>query len=163
MKILRPVSKRLFESPLGSTLQRGVGLVEVLVAVLVLAIGLLGIALMQTRALTGNNSTMARSMAVVASYSILESMRADRPNALAGSYNGTVSGDDCDAGDANFAQTQLTSWCADLAEKLGPTTATTGVIDCNGNGVCTVTITFDDSRIGAGGSSTQAVVTKAVL
>ena len=165
---LRPVSKCFAGSIPGFVSQRGVGLIEVLMAVLVLAIGLLGIALMQTRALAGNNSTSARSMAVVESYSILESMRADRANAVSNSYNRTMTGDSCTVSPTTtaLATSQLVSWCTDLAAKLGATSSTTGLISCDAAGICTITITFDDSRIGDsqhGGNSAQTVITKAAL
>ena len=67
--------------------QAGVGLIEVLVAVLVLSIGFLGIAALQAMSLSTNNSAMARSMATIASYSIMDAMRADIANAKAGAYN----------------------------------------------------------------------------
>src|SRR3546814_15356356 len=62
--------------------QRGVGMIEVLVSVLVLSVGLLGIALVQTRALANKTSSMGRSLATVATYSILEAIRADRANQI---------------------------------------------------------------------------------
>ena len=73
---------------LGGRHQAGVGLIEVLVAVLVLSIGFLGVAALQARSMSTNNSAMVRSMATIASYSILDAMRADLPNAVAGNYNG---------------------------------------------------------------------------
>src|SRR5690625_4897984 len=50
--------------------QKGVGLIEVLVAVLVLSIGLLGLAQLQAKSLSTNGSAMTRSMATMFSYSI---------------------------------------------------------------------------------------------
>ena len=55
--------------------QQGVGLIEVLIAVLVVSIGFLGVAALQVYTLSTNNSAMARSMTTVASYSILDAMR----------------------------------------------------------------------------------------
>ncbi|TAJ52125.1 MAG: type IV pilus modification protein PilV [Nevskiaceae bacterium] len=145
--------------------QRGVGLIEVLVALLILSIGLLGISLVQARALSSNNSSMGRSMAVVASYSILEAMRADRADALGGAYNQTVTADDdCTIGSTTaLATVQLAGWCAELRATLGAATTTTGTVACDGAGDCTITILFDDSRIGAGGSDTMQVLTRAML
>ena len=67
--------------------QRGVGLVEVLVAVTVLAIGMLGIAAMQATALHNRQSAVERSEAVVHSYGILERMRANHAVAANGGYD----------------------------------------------------------------------------
>jgi len=161
--------------------QYGVGLIEVLVAVLVLSIGFLGIAALQAMSMSTNNSAMARSMATVASYSILDAMRADIVNAKNGAYNGTVAAatpavpasgataavpansSACPGAGSTLATFQLNRWCGQLSSNLGSSTNTTGKINCTGAGECTVTITFDDSRAGAGGSSTQQVVTKAIL
>lgn len=143
--------------------QAGIGLIEVLIAVLVLAIGILGIAAVQTRALANNNSSMGRTMATVASYSILDAMRIDRDAAMAGDYDGTVTADSCPSG-ATLAKNQLQTWCKDLGERLGATSSTSGKIKCDATtGDCEVTIQFDDSRSGAGGNAMQTVVTNAGL
>ena len=161
--------------------QSGVGLIEVLVAVLVLSIGFLGIAALQAMSMSTNNSAMARSMATIASYSIFDAMRADIVNAKAGSYNGTVTAAKaavpasggtaavpanpaaCPATGTTLAAFQLARWCGQLSTNLGATTNTTGKINCTNAGECTITITFDDSRAGVGGGSNQQVVTKAIL
>jgi type IV pilus assembly protein PilV len=143
----------------------GVGLIEVLVAVLVLSIGFLGIAALQALSLSTNNSSMARSMATIDSYSILDAMRADAASARAGAYNGSpaVTASACPAATASLANAQLIQWCKQLGGDLGKVATTTGAITCGATGVCTVTITFDDSRSGAGGGSAQAITTTAML
>jgi type IV pilus assembly protein PilV len=128
-----------------------------------LSIGFLGIAALQAMSLSTNNSAMARSMATIASYSIMDAMRADSVSAKAGNYNATVTADACGAASASLASVQLVQWCNQLGQGLGATANTTGGISCSGAGECTVTITFDDSRAGVGGSATQTVITKAVL
>lgn len=143
--------------------QSGVGLIEVLVAVLVLSIGFLGVAALQAMSLSTNNSAMARSLATISSYSILDAMRVDRVTAVAKGYDGTVTANACPAKSATLASVQLNQWCTQLGHDLGPTAATTGMISCQGNGECTVTITFDDSRAGVGGTNNQQVVTKGIL
>ncbi|HWU78090.1 MAG TPA: type IV pilus modification protein PilV [Rhodanobacter sp.] len=144
--------------------QSGVGLIEILVAVLVLSIGFLGIAALQAMSLSTNNSAMARSMATINSYSILDSMRADLANARNGNYNGTVTASGCKAG-TTLAGAQLYQWCEQLGSSLGAEDTTTGKVACDagGTGNCTITITFDDSRAGAGGTTAQTIVTKAML
>ncbi len=136
-------------------------MIELLVSVLVLSIGLLGVAWVQTSALAANNAAASRSMAVVASYTILDAMRADRTAARNGDYDGDVTADDCPAS-GTLAETQLREWCILLADTLGPVDTTTGEIDCDNSGQCTVTIGYDDSRIGEGGGA-QSVVTKGML
>lgn len=148
----------------GTSSQAGVGLIEVLVAVLVLSIGFLGVAALQAMSLSTNNSAMSRSMATISSYSILDAMRADIGGARNGNYTGTVTFGSCAAG-TGLAGAQLFQWCNQLGENLGKQATTKGKIAC-GNGTtveCTITITFDDSRAGVGGGTSQTVVTKALL
>jgi type IV pilus assembly protein PilV len=150
--------------------QSGVGLIEVLIAVLVLSIAFLGIAALQAMSLSTNNSAMARSMATIASYSILDAMRADIASARSGAYNTTVTANACSAGTSGtLASAQIYQWCtSQLGNKsLGAVASTKGEIACSAVGTasadCTITITFDDSRAGLGGTSNQQVVTRAML
>ena len=150
--------------------QAGVGLIEVLVAVLVLSVAFLGVAALQARSLATSNSAMARSLATIASYSILDAMRADVGSARAGSYNRTgssaLAASACPDATGAMADVQLGQWCAQLAQGLGAVDSTTGQVSCTDAGNtadCTVTITFDDSRAGTGGSNVQTVATRAML
>lgn len=148
--------------PLGSR-QSGVGLIEVLIAVLVLSIGFLGMAALMAKSMATNNSAMARSMATISSYSILDALRADIVAARAGSYNGPVTADSCPGASSSLSSVQLHSWCKELGNALGAQSTTSGQIACTSAGECTVTITFDDSRAGDGGAADQKVITKAIL
>lgn len=65
----------------------GFTLVEVLVAVLVLAIGLLGLALLQTSGLRLNTNSYSRSQATLLAYDIIDRMRANAPGFRAGNYD----------------------------------------------------------------------------
>jgi len=144
--------------------QAGIGMIEVLIAVLVLSIGFLGFAALEAKSLSTNNSAMARSMATINSFSILDAMRADIANAKSGSYNGTVTANACPAaGTGSLAKAQLNQWCKQLAT-LGAAGTTTGTINCDASGTCKITIQFDDSRAGTNfGSSAQKFVTQAML
>lgn len=143
--------------------QTGVGLIEVLIAVLVLSIGFLGIAALQAKSLSTNNSSMARTNAVISSYSILDAMRVDKANALALVYNQTVTADSCPPTGGALSATQLHDWCVELGDRLGASANTKGTILCTAVGDCTITVQFDDSRSGVGGSSAQQIITKAML
>ncbi|WP_323137537.1 type IV pilus modification protein PilV [Dyella subtropica] len=149
----------------GRRRQSGVGLIEVMVAVLVLSIAFLGMAALQARSLSTNNSAMARSMATIAAYSIQDAMRADLANATGGVYNKKVAADSCPASSSSssLATVQLNQWCNQLGGTLGAAATTTGEINCMTSGVCTITVTFDDSRAGAGGASNQQVTTRGML
>lgn len=132
--------------------QSGVGLLEVLIAVLILSLGLLGLAGLQARALQQNQSSLMRSQAVAMSYSILDALRLDRENAITGSYNLAMT---CVAPAANgtLPGDTLNRWISDLRGRLGQAATTCGSITCANNGICTIRIRWDDSK--AGGSATE--------
>jgi type IV pilus assembly protein PilV len=67
-------------------LARGTTLIETLVALLVLSIGLLGVAGLQMSSLQNNRGAHMRSQAQVLAYDIADRMRANRNVALAGGY-----------------------------------------------------------------------------
>jgi len=149
--------------------QHGVGLIEVLIAVLVLSIGVLGLAGLQMRALADNGSSLNRSAATAASYSILEAMRLDRASALNGDYNRTaalgnvITTNNCPAVSTTLASFQLNNWCSrQLANFLGTVSTTKGMINCTATGVCEIRIEFDESR-SAGGNVAQTLITKAAI
>ncbi|SDY37811.1 type IV pilus modification protein PilV [Nitrosomonas sp. Nm33] len=120
--------------------QKGVTMIEVLVAIVVLSIGLLGLAGLQSAGLTHNQSASFRSTATMMTYSILDSMRANRIEAINGSYNITI-GTSIPAV-STIPEQDLNNWLNELALRLP---AGTGAINIAGN-VVTVTIQWDDSR-----------------
>ena len=136
--------------------QSGVTLIEVLIAVLVLSVGLLGLAGLQTSSLRNNQSAMERSMAVIESYSIVDAMRVDRNNAINGAFN--IALDAEPVGDT-FAINELIKWRDRLAGSLGP--EATGAVACNGT-LCTVTVQWDDHR-GTQGLDAQQIATEVQL
>lgn len=148
--------------------QSGVGLIEILIAVLVLSIGFLGMAALQAQALSNNNSAMARSMGTIASYSILDAMRVDPDGVQAGDYDDeevVVPDDwnepgDCGGNAGSLYQTNINNWCDDLGSLMGP--GTKGEISADGGGNYTITITFDDQRA-TGGIAGQTIITQAKL
>jgi type IV pilus assembly protein PilV len=68
----------------------GFTLMEVMIAVLVLSLGLLGLAGLQATSLKANTSAAARGQATLLAYDIIDRMRANRDAALAGTYNNTA-------------------------------------------------------------------------
>ena len=70
--------------------QRGTTLIETMVALLVLSIGLLGIAAMQMSGLFNNRSGYERSQAVMLADEILERIRVNPTGAADGDYDTTI-------------------------------------------------------------------------
>ncbi len=66
---------------------RGFSLIEVLVALLVLSIGLLGLAFLQGQGMKFNTNAYARTQATLLAYDIVDRMRANDQGAGAGNYN----------------------------------------------------------------------------
>ena len=127
---------------------RGAGMVEVLVAVLVLAIGLLGVAAMQATALRNSQSSLERSQGVVHAYTILDAMRANPELARNGAYNMAMT---CAApGAGNIVANDQRMWIQTLQTNLGASAC--GQVQCVGDR-CTITVRWDDSRGTAGSAA----------
>lgn len=94
----------------------GFTLIEVLISVLVLAVGLLGLAGLQATGLRSNHSAYLRTQASLLAYDIADSMRANRVSALAGEYNIALGGT-APTGSAVVA-TDLTRWLDEIATEL---------------------------------------------
>ncbi len=140
--------------------QSGVGLIEVLIAVLVMAIGLLGIAALQATALRNSQGSMERSQAVIQSYTIFDAMRANRVAALSKSeYNtGKMM---CAAGSTDtLAQKDINRWLAAMQATLGSSTC--GQVQCGADGLCKVSVQWDDTRA-TGGTDKHTVETQVYL
>lgn len=136
-------------------LQRGVGLIEVLVAVLILALGLLGMAGLQSKSLRANQSSYARSQAVMLSYYMMDAMRADRASALLGNYNrANVCNTAAITGTA-LSDNNFRDWVGSLRAGLGDEATTCGGVACDvTTEVCTVRVTWNDERAGGLGNQT---------
>lgn len=140
---------------------RGVGMVEVLVAVLVLGVGMLGIAAMQATTLRNSQGALERSQAVIQSYSILDAMRANRAAALGGAYN--LAAMTCaPPAPANLATRDLNAWVTSLRNQLGQSANTCGQVNCDAAGNCTVIVQWDAER-GGGGTPPQQIQTQSQI
>lgn len=121
--------------------QSGISLIEVLITVLILAIGLLGLSALQLSSLKNNQSAMQRSIAVLQTYTIVEGIRADTQAAKAGDFNIKL---DATPSKGTFAGEVLTIWRDELTSKLG--SAAKGSVDCSNKKTCTIIVQWDDSR-----------------
>lgn len=146
--------------------QRGVSLIEVLVALLVTSFGLLGMAALQARAIKGNQSSMQKTQATIMSYYILDAMRIDRNGAKLLNYNtGSLDGSGkigpiCSAAaitGTTLAENNKRDWVTALKASVGNSadTTTCGAVLCDADGNCRVQVRWDDSR--AGGLGVQMV------
>jgi type IV pilus assembly protein PilV len=74
-------------TPHGAFPEAGFTLVEVLVSLVVLSIGMLGMARLVLMSAHSNDSAYLRSQATALAYEMLDNMRANMPAATAGQYN----------------------------------------------------------------------------
>ncbi|MFC6634566.1 type IV pilus modification protein PilV [Microbulbifer taiwanensis] len=131
--------------------QRGATLIEVLISVLILAVGLLGLAATQMMSMKNGNGAHHRYMAALAAQEIIERMRAN-PSALEqGSYDGKVDGSETSTNNCSsscsvndLADRDLYEWDQVLKSNLP---SATGNIARNGDEV-TVTISWKEQHTG---------------
>lgn len=144
---------------------RGVGLIEVLIAVLIMGIGMLGIAALQATSLRNSQSSLERSNAVIQSYAILDAMRANLQGVAGGEYSElrTMQCDLLETADS-LGQKDANHWMQSLRGMLGDSDATCGQVTCSAANVCTVVVRWNDSRGGNGtGDEAQEITTVAHL
>ena len=134
----RPCATRI-----GGINAQGMSMIEVLVSVMVLGVGLLGIAAMQSIALRGGQGSLESSQAVMGSNSIIESMRAN----IGVSYNLAKTCKPADVSGTTLMANDQRAWIAALRNTIGDNDSTCGQITgCPG--ACVVTVFWDDSRAG---------------
>jgi type IV pilus assembly protein PilV len=127
-------------------LAAGFTLVEALVALVVLSIGLLGVAALQFTSLKTNHGSATRTQAVYLAYDIIDRMRANPAAANSHGYDiavgakataGTVAGDD------------LVAWKKNITNSLpaGKTVAPDGSVNLDAaTNLVTVQIVWDDAH-----------------
>lgn len=123
--------------------QRGFYMLEVLVSVLILAIGLLGLAALQSRALRYNHDAYVRSQAAILANDITERMRSVRGATAASqvlSSYATVSGGTCNRNLAT-AQSDVKCWKDAIAAQLP---GGQGTIVDNGDSTYAINISWVD-------------------
>ncbi|HET6628785.1 MAG TPA: type IV pilus modification protein PilV [Woeseiaceae bacterium] len=125
---------------------RGLTLVEILVALFILSIGLLGLAGLQTASLKFNTSAYYRTQATALAYGLADRMRANRAAAFADDYTVALASPapDCAAPNAagTVPQQDISVWRMALACRLP---LGNGSVARNGNDF-TFTIQWDDSH-----------------
>jgi type IV pilus assembly protein PilV len=142
----------------------GFTLIEMLIALLIVTIGLLGMAGLQAYSLKNNVSAYHRSQANNRVYEILDLMRANRPAALAGAYD-IEFGDPAPDG-ASRAEIDVAHWRnalrageADALSNPAGLPLGDGAIRCATTPpVCTIIVEWDDTRGSAAGSRQQIAI-----
>ena len=122
----------------------GFTLLEVMIALLILSIGLLGLAALQATSLKINHGALLRTQATFLTYDMMDRLRANRTAALAGqcdiAMGATISGTSMCADD-------VTDWQDNFVGALLPSGQ--GLIDCSTTAnVCVVTVQWDEGRQG---------------
>jgi len=134
----------------------GFSMVEVLVTLMVLSIGLLGLAAMQTSSIQNTHGAYLRTQATHLAYDMLDRMRANMTGVNNGNYNNIDANESidnytdpgCVAAGCTFPQmttTDTAQWEVDLASQLP---AGQGTVVNAGNNVFTITVTWGDPDTG---------------
>jgi type IV pilus assembly protein PilV len=128
----------------------GFTLIEVLVALVVLSVGLLGVAALQLTSLRSNHGSAMRTQATYLAYDIVDRMRANRAAAVLGAYDiaigapgtgGTVAGNDIVAWKQSIARTLPKRDNGGVPANADGSIVRTGV---GANAVFTVTVEWSD-------------------
>ncbi len=136
--------------------QRGMTLLEILVAVLVLTVGLLGVAGLQTSNMRNSQSAHQRTMAVLLASGMAERIRANRAIALSGGFQLART---CKALTATGSIQQLEhkNWISEIHSGINSADTTCGEVQFNaGTRIYTIIVEWDDSRA-LGGLPVQKV------
>ncbi|MBK7541914.1 MAG: type IV pilus modification protein PilV [Candidatus Competibacteraceae bacterium] len=157
----------------------GFTLLEVLVALVVLSVGLLGLASLQVNGLRFNHSAYLRTQATLLAEELADRMRANRPGFVAGNYDNpanltVVAACQTPAGctSAQMAQTDVAQWRQSLAALLPtgqgvvcldtvpvelPAASTPAAPSCDGGTTYAIKIWWDDNR--SGGANQRFIAT----
>lgn len=143
----------------------GFSLVEVLVSVVVIAVGLLGLTSMELISLKYNDSAYARSKANIFAYDMLDRLRSNKSAAMAEEYDQLSLADAAQftqpSGSAPIATQDRYQWYTQLANEKA-LHAGKASIDCDTSAICNIVIQWDDS-VAAGASSVVSIAVAAQL
>lgn len=138
--------------------QRGVTLVEAMIALLVISVGLLGIASLQITAMSQNASSLNHSQAVWMAYNMSDRIRANITEF--NNYNGIdtsgVYSQDCMSNTCSNAQMRVAD-AADWQTMVQNLPSGRGIIGNNGDGLL-VSVMWDDDGSGATGTGCDPLV-----
>lgn len=138
----------------------GFTMVEILVTLIILSIGLLGLAGLQANSMTNNHNAYLKSQAMLLANDMGDRMRANMVGVGAGNYN-SISGLPADPGCISagctpglMATSDTFEWNTALQDQLP---AGTGTVDGDGT-TFTITIRWDEARNGASGTGCNPLI-----
>ncbi|HET7586676.1 MAG TPA: type IV pilus modification protein PilV [Gammaproteobacteria bacterium] len=149
----------------------GFTLVEILIALVILSVGLLGLAGLQTSSLRAGNDAYLRTQANMLAYSIIDRMRSNMLAVTSGDYNmSTVSatGNNCPAS-TNFNNAQELAavdqqqWLCALAEKLPGASASIATGASGDRTQISITISWFEQRVKQGEKGADTTLTLMTL
>lgn len=128
-------------APLRRRRQRGISLIEILVTTLVVAVGLLGFAGLQTVSTQYNHSSYMRTHANNMAHDIADRMRANRESALNGNYD--IGFDDDPPDGESIASQDLREWRNAID---GTLPSGTSDVEVTGDNLANIKIRWLDDR-----------------
>lgn len=132
--------------------QSGFTLLEVLIAILVLSIGLLGLAGLMASSIRNNHSAYQRTQATWLAYDMIDRMRVNRASAIGATVDYNIAIGTATSGSSGLAGTDVTGWKTTVANALP---AGDGSVTVNtASRAVIVIVQWNDSR-GAGGNNAQ--------
>ena len=127
----------------GFNRQRGFMLIEVLITVIVVSLGLLGLAGLQATGLRHNTSSYLRSQATFLAYDMADRIRANRRDALNNAYDIELKDS---ASGTSLAVLDLQEWKGLLDDRLPEGDGSVSSNQIGNKTVFTITVEWDDSR-----------------
>lgn len=152
----------------------GFSLLEVLIALVILSVGLLGVAGLLSATMKSNGSAYMRTQATMLAYSIIDRMRSNLPAVQNTDYNTSMPATPAPSGSTNCNSTACASpalaaydiaqWEYALAQSLPQGRGSIATSVTPGATTVTVTVLWDDGRANAalGGSPTATTFSFAV-
>lgn len=132
------------------TAQGGMTMIEVLIALLIFAIGLLGVAGMQTLALKSTDNSNIRTQVNLHAYEIAERMRANMPAVEAGQYNSISSVSGATNCLPTCSPSELAAWDSDewLTNLQADVPSATASVAYDGE-IATISINWTERGLGS--------------
>lgn len=123
--------------------QTGTSLLEVLIAVLVVSIGLLGVASMQINTMRSNQAAYERSMSVMFIYAIAERIKANKDELMNYNVNQNANAACQIPAGNSLVDTDRNAWLTEIQSFLGNNSC--GAITCDDvTNTCDITVRWGD-------------------